>query len=547
MGISTASLVILLVQLCYGFDFDNKKEVEKYLKEIIENFEEDPTNARFHSVLLPPTLFRRKTQEEVLMPKVLLWSPQEQFGCNIICPVHKSPLRPWQWHTDLVTGNKEKRPRMVYDLFGNILSVQRIYICIQGRKSHKIQAASPDLMSFLPSSIRVSFPVYLFQRSRCSKKLMQYVINAIKQGVNFLKISEGIASLNHEEHTRIGSVFDTAREEGCSTAAQPFSFDDFYKNDVFSFPSNDQLMSMFLQQFKLDRDTYIGEMQTITGKSISCDHTFKVSRNIGVVKEGAEGRVLKQFPNLFIVLNEKGQILDWRLTKSTAFHQVEDLMLKLRERLRRLEPEQENGIEIICIDDCCKNRHKYQSIFPKANVKLDLFHACQRVIRTLENKPISKSQFAKEFGLIFRHDDDVGEQRLKSTPSASKINENLDKLVERWSSGAGTCMTHDTFKQINNLREHIKKGCLSDIPPGIGTEKNEQLHRLLNRSLLSGATRITIELAVALLTVLFSHHSKKISSNLRHMCNSRIQCIPPITNNRTPLPDSERIEWSCTL
>lgn len=334
MGISATwfVMVLRLVQLCYGFNFDNKKEVENYLKEIIENFEKDPMNTRFQSVLLPPTIFSGKRQEEVLLPKVLLWSPQEQFNCKIVCPVHKSPLRPWQWHKDL-TNKKGKRPRMVYDLFGNILLVQRIYSCILGRKVHKIQAATPDLMHILPSSIQVSFPIHLFQRSGCTKQLMHYVVNAIRQGVNFLKISEGIASLNHEEHTRIGSAFDAAREEGL-TAPPPFNFDDFYTNDIFSFPSNDQLMSMFLQQFKLNRNTYIREMQTITGKSISCDHTFKVSRNIGVVREGEEERFLKQFPNLYIVLNENGQILDWRLTKSTAFDEVQDVMIKLKERLR---------------------------------------------------------------------------------------------------------------------------------------------------------------------------------------------------------------------
>ena len=59
----------------------------------------------------------------------------------------------------------------------------------------------------------------------------------------------------------------------------------------------------------------------------------------------------------------------------------------------------------------------------------------------------------------------------------------------------------DFHFQIDGLRVHIHKGCLSGNPPGFGTERNEQLHRLLNRLnryLLSGATRISIELAVAL-------------------------------------------------
>ena len=85
--------------------------------------------------------------------------------------------------------------------------------------------------------------------------------------------------------------------------------------------------------------------------------------------------------------------------------------------------------------------------------------------------------------------------------------------------------------KLQNLREHIKKGCLSGIPPGFGTEKNEQIHRLLNRSLLTGATRISIELAVALLAVLFYSISCKASSNMYHKCNAKVHCIQPARRN----------------
>lgn len=143
-------------------------------------------------------------------------------------------------------------------------------------------------------------------------------------------------------------------------------------------------MNIFLEQFKLDKDAYIEEMQTVTGTAIACDHTFKVSRNIGVVKEGQEDSFLKQFSNLYIVLNEHGEIFDWRLTKTTAFDEIEELLIDLRDR----QSKRNLSIETICIDDCCKNRQKYQSIFPNADVKLDVFHACQRVIRTLPNKHV---------------------------------------------------------------------------------------------------------------------------------------------------------------
>jgi len=177
-------------------------------------------------------------------------------------------------------------------------------------------------------------------------------------------------------------------------------------------------------------------------------------------------------------------------------------------------------------------------------VKLDIFHACQRVIRCLPNKHILKRQFAKEFGFIFREKDDLGEQRLKNTPNERTIEENLDDLLKKWNSFTGSYLTEESLKQIEALRAHIRKGCVSDIPPGFGTEKNEQLHRLLNRSLLSGATRINIELAVALLSIIFYYHSKRVTANRKHSCNAKIQCVPPVGRHSNRSTDNKQTTWA---
>ena len=77
--------------------------------------------------------------------------------------------------------------------------------------------------------------------------------------------------------------------------------------------------------------------------------------------------------------------------------------------------------------------------------------------------------------------------------------------------------------EIEKLKKHIMNGCLSGLPPGFGTEKNERLHRLLNRSMLTGATRISVELAVAILTLLF-HYQSSLTSPATHQYNSKVGC-----------------------
>ena len=99
--------------------------------------------------------------------------------------------------------------------------------------------------------------------------------------------------------------------------------------------------------------------------------------------------------------------------------------------------------------------------------------------------------------------------------------------INRWSKLPNSPLSEETMVEIEKLKKHIDKGCLSGIPPGFGTERNEQLHRLLNRSMITGATRISVELAVAILTVLFYYDSSRTAA-AKHECNSKVGCAVPI-------------------
>ena len=62
-------------------------------------------------------------------------------------------------------------------------------------------------------------------------------------------------------------------------------------------------------------------------------------------------------------------------------------------------------------------------------------------------------------------------------------------------------LTPAVFKEIESIKRHIEKGCLSEVPAGFGTNRNENLHRSINHRL--AGSHISVELAVALLSVFF--------------------------------------------
>ena len=58
----------------------------------------------------------------------------------------------------------------------------------------------------------------------------------------------------------------------------------------------------------------------------------------------------------------------------------------------------------------------------------------------------------------------------------------------------------------------IDNGCLSGIPPGCGTNRNERFHKDLNSHMTN--SRYGVELAYALLTTLFFRHNEHISATI---------------------------------
>ena len=82
--------------------------------------------------------------------------------------------------------------------------------------------------------------------------------------------------------------------------------------------------------------------------------------------------------------------------------------------------------------------------------------------------------------------------------------EKMNAFVDKWKNAKDEhgilLFKQDTIHAISNLKVHIMAGCLSDIPPGGGTNRNERFHSHINS--FFNRSRIGILLAYALLTVI---------------------------------------------
>ena len=268
--------------------------------------------------------------------------------------------------------------------------------------------------------------------------------------------------------------------------------------------------------------------QMMADRWLSCDHTFKVSANIGF---WFNKRWVKLYDTLFIVLNEDGIVLTWKLCRGTKFSTEENLLSLLK---RRLEAQNKKP-SFFFLDNFSHWRKKLTPIFPDIAIKLDTFHAIQRVVSKIPKKK-GCSETLKQlrrnmidsFKLITRDSPDKGKERTMPIPSPEVILNNIQSFMNQWST-----VVHDSvpllpssaIRELEKLKEHVLKGCLSDIPPSGGTHGNEALYKTLNKSLKR--SRIGLELALAFLGIFFYKWNKR---KLPRKNSRQKRCIftPPV-------------------
>ena len=104
-----------------------------------------------------------------------------------------------------------------------------------------------------------------------------------------------------------------------------------------------------------------------------------MTSNVGYLR--ADGKWISQYDSLFIVLNSKGQVVAWQFTKSNSIDECHDLLTDLKERFQS-----KDSIEVF-VDNCCSIRKKLEVVLGRnITVKLDIFHATQRITRVIHKR-----------------------------------------------------------------------------------------------------------------------------------------------------------------
>ena len=200
--------------------------------------------------------------------------------------------------------------------------------------------------------VLVQIPFVLFHKSGVTRDLYQYIYTHVQAGVKLTDIEYFLKQMYHD-----AANLRTAPHDALS----------FVSTSIDS-PGRQIVSNCFVRSYFENEHMYAQYTSEIPYKWLSCDHTFKVSANVGFWRKGVW---VKQYDSLFCVLNECGQVVAWQLTKGTSFDKIKTLLTNLNARAK-----DRTSTTNFYIDNCSAWRGKLKEVFgDNVEVKLDLFHA----------------------------------------------------------------------------------------------------------------------------------------------------------------------------
>ena len=465
------------------------------------------------AIIPPPSLQERDGHEninkmtKVVLPYVILFNPIFQFPlCSDklkVCCVNNcgSILHLHSW-TD--GRSSSRHPRILHDINNIVLLVSAIYQC-NGKTRHTVYSTDPQILKQI---CPIWIPFHLLHRAGFTHSFVKSVTSLVTGGHPLRTIESHIKNLREAHAQEIKLQLDGMISDHSQSNSLSSHIDLITK----PFPSNDIIARCFTIAFQQNENSYSAHMMNLeVSNCIRLDHTFKVASNIGYLRP--DGKWVTLYTSIFIVLNKAGQAIAWQFVKSTSLDEVKPLLINVKDRMTNSDKRDFT----IYVDNCCNSRAKLIAIFGEnIMVKLDTFHAVQRITRALSKKHTLFYPCINDFKMVFRVPSDIGKTRQKTSPSSSELFSNIENFMTKWLDAeydGNKIITDKVRAQIDALKIHIERGCLSNIEVGGGTNLNEALHRCINPH-FKHAGRMGLPLAFALLSILFyKYNVKKSSSN----------------------------------
>ena len=122
--------------------------------------------------------------------------------------------------------------------------------------------------------------------------------------------------------------------------------------------------------------------------------------------------------------------------------------------------------------------------------------------------------------MVFRANGDVGKTRQCPTPQPELMLTKRNVFSEKWLTlkdiNGISVFGRDTVHAIDNLKKRITTGCLSNVPPGAGTNRNERFHHHVNALLHKLQKHFQNVMLVGMASEISKNYTYKCVDRSRH-------------------------------
>ena len=172
-----------------------------------------------------------------------------------------------------------------------------------------------------------------------------------------------------------------------------------------------------------------------------------------LVVTGTAQQKRQQFDAILFVLDQSSHVLGYQLTRTKSLAEVRTLLQNIATQ---------GKVASIHTDTCCSEKRELTEIFGvNVNIKLDTFHAINRIIRTVQKtsslQGSSRTDFMASVKLIVRDKNDrTSKSRSMPTPSPDQIVEHITDVKNRFEPK----LQQATINALTQLTKHATNGCL---------------------------------------------------------------------------------------
>ena len=236
--------------------------------------------------------------------------------------------------------------------------------------------------------------------------------------------------------------------------------------------SEEYIRHILITHMECTKELYELERRSHDVRVITCDHTFKSSTNVGCQRGDGTWTVL--LDSLFVVMNSEGHVLDHRMVATRGFDSIRPRLLGINQRVM----DAGQRVEMVIIDNCCQWSALLAAVLgPHIKVKLDVFHAVQRLTKCMDKQHADYHPATADLRLCVHQPMDKGTERTQCTASADVMRERLLDLQTRW--GSNSCdempiLLSGFQHKLNCLMKHVDNKRLENIPPGFGTSNTQE-------------------------------------------------------------------------